>query len=375
MHITQVEVRVVGPPVVRHTWAHDLPEQYMTNTLVTIRTDNGIDGTGCAATFTNYDFDRTLAETLRHMIPMLIGKDPLQREALWSLLRSRTLPKAYGAQAAVDMALWDLLGKAAGLPVYQLLGGTRDRVMSYASTPLLPDVPAYLRFVDDLIAQGFKAIKFHAWGLPDPDLELCRAVRQQHPGQEVKFMFDAENNYDQRSALRAALELEDLGFAWFEAPISDYDVTGYRELVSRTNIPIIPAGNWIVELPLIAEIIATRTWSATRIDVGTCGGITPARKVIALAEAAGTSCEVQCWSYTLQQAADLHLIVAFPNCTYFEQPVPYDAFEYGAKNVIRTQPDGYVYVPQGPGLGIELDWDAIEAATIFRMDSASVVRG
>jgi len=374
MHITQVEVRVVGPPVIRHTWAHDLPEQYMTNTLVTIRTDDGIDGTGCAATFTGYDFDRTLAETLRHMIPMLIGQDPLQREALWNLLRSRTLPKAYGAQAAVDMALWDLLGKAAGLPVYQLLGGTRDRVLSYASTPLLPDVPAYLRFVDDLIAQGFKAIKFHAWGLPDPDLELCRTVRQQHPGQDVKFMFDAENNYDQRSALRAALELEDLGFAWFEAPISDYDITGYRELVSRSNIPIIPAGNWIIELPLIAEMIATKTWSATRIDVGTCGGITPARKVIALAEAAGTSCEVQCWSYTLQQAADLHLIVAFPNCTYFEQPVPYDAFEYGVKNPIRTQADGYVHVPQGPGLGIELDWDAIDAATIFRLDSADVVK-
>src|SRR5204863_765415 len=215
MKITHVEARVVGPPVVRHGWAHDLTDQYMTNTLVTVHTEEGVSGTGCAASFTNFDFDRSLVETLRHMIPMLVGKDPLQREALWNLLRSRTLPRAYGAQSAVDIALWDLLGKVAGLPVYQLLGGARDRVMSYASTPLLADVPAYLRFTDDLIAQGFKAIKFHAWGLPEPDMELCRAVRQAHPSQDVLFMFDAENNYDQRSALRAAMELEDLGFAWF----------------------------------------------------------------------------------------------------------------------------------------------------------------
>lgn len=369
MHITEVTVRVVGPPVIRHGWAHDLTDQYMTATLVTIRTDEGLEGTGCATTFTGYDFDRSVAETLRPLIPALIGKDPLHIEALWQMLRPRTLPRAYGAQSAIDMALWDLLGKKAGLPVYQLLGGARDHVPAYASTPLLPDVPAYLRFVDELIGQGFRVIKFHAWGLPEKDLELCRAVRKAHPGMDVAFMLDAEGNYDQKGALRAALELEGLGFTWFEAPLPDYDVLGYRELVSRTNLAIIPAGNWLVDLPLVREMIATRTWSAVRIDAGTCGGISPARKVLALAEAAGMSAEVQCWSYTLQQAADLHLIVAHPHCTYFEQPVPYNAFEYGAKNVIRTQPDGCVYVPKAPGLGIEIDWDAIQAATIHQSSS------
>lgn len=106
---------------------------------------------------------------------------------------------------------------------------------------------------------------------------------------------------------------------------------------------------------------------ATRIGAGTCGGTTPARKFLALAEAAGLLCEIQCWSYTLQQAANLHLICVFSNCPYSEQPVPYAAFEYGAKDVIRAQADGYVYAPQAPGFGILLDWEAIEAATSFKL--------
>ena len=81
------------------------------------------------------------------------------------------------------------------------------------------------------------------------------------------------------------------------------------------------------------------------------------------------NCEVQSWSYTLSQAVSLHLILAFRNCTYFEQPVPYDAYEYGMKDVIRTQADGYVYAPEGPGLGVEIDWDTMEESTILTLNS------
>lgn len=373
MKITEVTVRVIAPPVVRHTWAHDLPEQFMTMTLITLRTDAGIEGSGCTTSFTAFDFDRAIAETLRPLLPVLIGANPLAPEALWQELRPRTLPVAWGARSAIDIALWDIIGKAAGLPLYQVLGGARDRILSYASTPLLADVPAYLEFIENLIAQGFRAIKLHAWGLPGKDMDLCRAVRTHLPGDDIALMFDAEGNYDYMSALAAAVELESLGYRWFEAPLPDADLASYRELTRRTRIPILPAGNWVLDLPLVAECIATKTWGAARIDAGTCGGITPARKILALAEAGGLTCEIQCWSYTLQQAANLHLMCALPNCTYFEQPVPYDAFEYGVKTVLRTQADGYVYAPQAPGLGIELDWDAINAATIFKLDGEKSV--
>ena len=98
-------------------------------------------------------------------------------------------------------------------------------------------------------------------------------------------------------------------------------------------------------------------------------GFTQARKAVALVEAAGLDCEIMSWGFTLISAANLHLQLGFPNCKYFEQSVPYDSYEYGMKDVIRTQPDGYVYAPRGPGLGVEVDWEAMEKATIHKLGS------
>ena len=371
MKIVRVEVRVVGAPVERYTWSHDLPEQYMTNTIVRLTTDEGPQGVAGVSNYTSYDYDRYTAETIRHMIPILLGSDPLLREALAGRLRSRVFPLTPGAMAAVDIALWDLLGKVANLPIYQLLGGERDRISSYASTPMFEDVPAYLRFVDEMLEQGFRAVKFHAWCLPERDLELARAVRQHHPGDDIAFMMDAENNYDQLSALRVARELEDLRFTWFEAPLPDYDLDGYRELTSRVNIPVLPSGNWIQDLPAFAEALRTKAWRVARTDVTVCGGITPARKALALVETVGMNCEIMSWGNTLVSAANLHLMLAFPSCTYYEQAVPYEAYGYGMHDVIRTDRDGYVHAPPGPGLGVRVDWDAVDAATIHTIDSAA----
>jgi L-alanine-DL-glutamate epimerase-like enolase superfamily enzyme len=341
----------------------------MTNTLVQIHSDSGATGIGGVTNYTSYDYDRNTAETLRHLIPVLMGRDPLQRETLWRDLRPRAFPLAPGAMAAIDIALWDLLGKATNLPLYQLLGGARDRIPAYASTPLLPDVPAYLSFVDELIQQGFRAIKFHAWCIPDKDLELAREVRKHYAGDEIAFMHDAENNYDRSSALRVAAELEGLGFTWFEAPLPDYDLDGYRELTGSVRIPVLPSGNWFQDLPSFSAAILSKAWRVARTDITCCGGITPARKAMILAETAGMNCEVMCWGYTLISTANLHLMLAFPNATYYEQPVPYEAYEYGMQDVIRTQADGYVYAPHGPGLGVEVDWKAMAAATIHTFDT------
>lgn len=364
MKIEKVIVRVVAPKVARVTWSHDLPEQYNTLTLVQIRTDDGHEGIGAVGNYTSYNFDRYTAEAIRHLIPILVGSDPFEREDLWRRLRSRVFPPPPGAVAAVDIALWDLLAKAADLPLYQLLGGGRNRLLAYASTPLMADVPAYLRLVDDLIAQGFRAVKFHTWCLAERDLELCRAVRKHHPGGKIAFMLDVENNYNRQDALRAAAELADLGFTWFEAPLHDSDLDGYRELTRTSKIPIIPSGNWIQDLPAFASALSTKAWTIARTDATIMGGITPARKAMVLAETAGMNCEIMCWGYALISAANLQLMLGFLNSTYYEQPVPYDIYEYGMKDVVRTQPDGYVYAPKGPGIGLEVDWEAMEAATI-----------
>ena len=369
MRIDRVEVWVVGPDVQRFTWSHDIPEQHMTNTIVRIYTDDGAQGVGGVSNYTSHGYDRYTAETVRHMIPTLIGKDPLDREAIWRSLWSRVFPLAPGALTAVDIAIWDLLGNIANLPIYKLLGGARNSMPSYASTPLFDDVPSYLQFVDEMIEQGFRAVKFHCWCLPDKDLELARTVRQHHPGREVAFMLDVENNYDWHSALRVAKVLEELDFTWFEAPLMDYDLDGYEKLTRRVDVPILPSGNWIQDLPAYQEALRRRCWTSARTDVTVCGGFTAARKYLALVEAAGMKCEIMSWGNTLVSTANLHLMLAFNCSSYFEQAVPYEPYEYGMVDVIRTQKDGQVAAPQGPGLGVRVDWDVMQAATIHKLDS------
>ena len=251
MKIDRVEVLAVAAKVQRFTWSYDIPEQHMTNTLVRIYTDDGVEGVGGVSNYTSFDFDRYTAETMRHMIPALVGQDPLQREQIWSLLESRVFPLAPGALAAIDIALWDLLGKHANLPVYQLLGGACDRMPSYASTPLFDDVATYLRFVEQMIDQGFRAVKFHCWCLPEKDQGTRpRGAQKPFPDRDIAFMLDVENNYDWQSALEMAKELGDLAFTWFEAPLMDYDREGYRRADrARVSIPIVPSGNWVQDMP------------------------------------------------------------------------------------------------------------------------------
>ena len=123
MKIDNVEVRVISPRGERYTWSHDLPEQYMTITLVRIRTDDGAEGIGGVGNYTSFHSDRYTAETLRHLIPLLPGLDPLLPEDVRNRLRPRVFPITPAALAVIDIALWDLMGKVARLPIYQLLGG------------------------------------------------------------------------------------------------------------------------------------------------------------------------------------------------------------------------------------------------------------
>ena len=367
--IESVKVMCVGPPVERHTWSHDLPRQFMTNIVVRVSTDDGRVGVGAVWNATSFDFDRYTAEAMRHLIPILVGADPLQREAILHQMRPRVFPLPAGAIAAVEIALFDLAAQQAGEPLYRLLGGTRDRLPAYASPPMLADVPAYLDFVAQCVESGFRAIKFHTWCDLARDLELARAVRRGYPDAGIDFMLDVENNYQREEAMRAGRELADLGFRWFEAPLPDHDLEGYRALTRELSIPVLPSGNWVQDLSLFREAVHTRTWGAARTDVTMMGGIGPARKAAALARSAGLDCEIMSWGYNLAAAANLHLMLAAGNCSYFEQALPFESFEYAMIDVIRPGPDGFVSAPDRPGLGLRVDWAAMEAATFHVVET------
>ena len=368
LRIDRAEVFVVGPDTERYTWAEGMSGQYMANIILRLTTAGGLEGIAGAAMITPHGFDRSVGETLRWLLPDVIGLSPGEREAAWHRLRTLGTPEVPQARSLIDIALWDMAARQADMPLYQLLGGARTKILSYASTPLLPSNQPYVDYVAERQREGYKAIKFHCWCNPARDLPMCEAVHERFAGSGLDLMLDVEQRYDRNAALRVGRRLGEMGFGWFEAPLVDTDIEGYRALKRKTAVPIIAAGNTWLDLQMIEQAIRLDAWSAVRVDATICGGITPIRKIMALAEASGMNVEIQCWGYTLTQAANLQVMLAFANCTYFEQPAPYPAFEYGSVDVIRTDREGYVHAPEGPGLGVRVDWDAVKKATILNFE-------
>jgi L-alanine-DL-glutamate epimerase-like enolase superfamily enzyme len=364
--VERAEVFVVGPPTERYAWSESMSEQFMANTVLRLTTRGGLEGVAGAAMCSSHEFDRSVAETLRYLLPEVMGRSALEREALWYRLRTLNTPLVPQAQSLVDIALWDLAAKAADLPLWRMLGGARDAIPAYASTPLLADGRAYVDYVAERAEEGYRAVKFHCWCNPARDLPMVEAVRAAFPPERMALMLDVEQRYDRHQATAAARRLEPLAMTWFEAPLLDSDLDGYAELRLVSTVPILPGGNTVLDLSQVRLGLAMGAWSMARVDATIVGGITPTRKIMALAEAHNTSCELQCWGYTLTQAANLHLMQAFTNCGWFEQPAPYPAFEYGSLDVIRPDADGMVRVPDGSGLGVRVDWPAIERASLLR---------
>jgi L-alanine-DL-glutamate epimerase-like enolase superfamily enzyme len=362
--IERIQAAAIGPDVDRYSWASDLDQQYGTLTIVRAFDDKGFEGVGATPSYSTGRFDLAILETLRHLAPRVVGTDPLEREAVWYGLQDFALPVLLGAQSALDIALWDIVAQRAGVPLHQLLGGSRTRLLAYASTPLLPDADAYVAFVGDLLARGFRAVKFHAWCEADRDLHMLRKVHAAHAGSGIAMMHDAEQRYDRSSALRVARELDAMGFGWLEAPLPDQDLEGYAELRRRVGVPIIAGGNTILDIQSVSDALRRHPWDALRVDVTVAGGFTPSRKLVALAEGAGLWTELQSWGYTLIQAANLHLGLGVARTGMFELPVPAEPHEYGVKNPYRIGEDGHVEAPTAPGLGVLVDWERMQAAEV-----------
>lgn len=365
--ISKIDVYVVSGPDALYKTSSLYGNLTITNTIVRIRTKDGYEGIGSAMSWTEGGVDLSLAESIRHLVPFLLGKSALHREEIYKLLVSRCVHLTPLAQSPFDIALWDLVAKYANMPLYQFLGGARNKILSYASTPFLPSIEDYIQHVHELIDQGYRAIKFHTWCKPEQDLSLVEAIHDVFKDSGLTFMLDVESAYTRNEALRVAKVLEEFGYGWFEAPLPDTDLDGYAELRSKVQIPIIPAGNTLLHLNQIEQGIQKGCWSRVRVDATLAGGITQTRKIMGLAEANSMTVELQSYGYTLSQAANLHMMLAFTNCLYFEQAIPIEPLEFAALDTIRTDKNGYVHAPEGNGLGIEMDWDLIETSAVHKM--------
>ena len=375
--IDRVEVLALGPDLPRHAYTAHLPAPYTTSTLVRITDADGAQGLGQFDSDSYGAFDLAPLETLRTLAPRLIGGDPLDRVATWDDLRDHgTAPDMPGVRSALDIALWDLVARRTGVPLHELIarrpaGAVPERLPAYASLPTLASPAAYAEDVARYRAEGYTAFKIHAWGDAERDLDAIRAAREV-AGDGVALIYDAEGCFDRPTAERMMPALGDLGVRWFEAPLPDLDLEGYRRLMRLGGVAIVPAGDAIWDERLIREVMHDPPWSAMRFDVTFAGGITSAIRLFDVAAAFGMDVEVTSYGQTLVQSANLHVMLAFGRTSFFERAVPSAEFEFGVTTPITMDAGGTVGVLDAPGLGVTLDDDAIASAVLasFSVDTS-----
>jgi galactonate dehydratase len=301
--------------------------------------------------------------------PRLLGRDPFDAAAIWHDL-SRSLYARTGgmlveAIAGVDIALWDLMGKAVGVPIHKLLAGIgRTEVAAYASSIMVADDEETVREAERAVSSGFTGLKLKVAGDPVRDLKRVDDVRRAI-GDDVKLFVDANWAYDLPTAIRVGDALSERGVEWLEEPLVPEDHAGYRALAVRTRIAI-ACGESEFTADGLSDLITSRSISFVQPDVARAGGISETRRIANLAD----SCHVAFaphvgFSGAVCVAATLQLCAAAPNFSVFEamvipNPLREELCVEAPGTVQTLTPEGCVPVPSGPGLGIEIRDDALE---------------
>ncbi|MDP3063225.1 MAG: enolase C-terminal domain-like protein [Chloroflexota bacterium] len=299
---------------------------------------------------------------------LLLGADAMFRESLWHTMVDYGVRRGGQAKTATlmaaDVALWDLVGKTLGAPIYQLLGGFRDKVLAYASSPYHGDAQAYVEEALQYKERGFKAYKIHPGKRPAREaIELCRKVREA-VGPEMSLMLDwgsGPGEYSQ--ALQVGRALEGLEFCWFEDPVPFWELENLVDLAKRIDVPI--ALHDYIQ-PLLNPLVNYLTRGAGKIlrSDSVKHGITGLRKVAALCEEHGLRLEPHHGGNSLMNVANLHILWSISNAQFFEHIIPPEWHQFGLKRDIEVDRDGCVSAPDAPGLGFEVDWEIVEGHRI-----------
>jgi len=330
--------------------------------LVTISTDEGLDGHAfLGSSYLPANLEAPLL--IHHLKPLLVGANPLERERLNVDLWTRARATPIRTIGAIDVALWDLGGKIAGLPIHQMLGSFRSEVPAYASSQKHATVAAYCEQALYYRDNGWAAYKIHPPQRWREDIEICAAVREA-VGDDYTLMLDSTWGYDFTQAMRVGRAVEELGYYWYEDPLADQDIYNYVKLRAKLDIPIMATEYPLAGFDSFAPWIMQQATDYLRGDVAVKGGLTTLIKAAHLAEAFGLNFEVHHGGNSLNNVANLHAIMAIRNCEFFEVLLPDDAQKYGLAEEIRVDANGMVAAPMKPGLGAEIDFDLIKAKTV-----------
>lgn len=336
--------------------------------LVKIETKNGLVGYGEAACFGGSQKTTTrLIDS--ELAPILRGRDPFLREQLWEELYQKTMQHGRGgvaihALSGVDIALWDIVGKATSLPLYKLLGGAHDQLKAYASggfyshgkktTDLIEEVRSYLD-------KGFKAVKIKiGFGSINESYERVKALVDNLPSQ-VDIMVDANGVLTPKQAVKLARKLEPLDISFIEEPVSPNNPEGSSFVRSMTTLNIAGFENCftrfeykgLLEKGAIDILQADATW---------CGGISEGEKITNLAETWNKPFIPHAYSSIVSLVSNMHLAASTNNATYMEVDQTPNALRtrLTKNSPLSLTEEGKLEMPQKPGLGIDIDEDALE---------------
>ena len=372
MKITAIETFDLTCPLERpFGWSQGWLDQRST-TLVKVTTDDGLVGWGEGAA-------ASLINGL--LAPLLIGQDPMDRAGLWERMfhalynGNNSVGLAGSALSALDIALWDLAGKATGLPVCALLGGkVRDKVAVYATGLYYTGGEFPDRLLDEArgyVAAGFKGMKTKVGGLSiAEDVARVRALRDAI-GPDIHLMVDANEAYNATTAIRIGHKLADLDLVWFEEPVNAQDLDAYLEV--KAALPMAIAGGENLRTRYeFKPYLTRRAYDIVQPDIMHCGGITEMQRICAMANACGIQVNPHVWGSPVMIAATLHLAATLPPCPparnaqpYMQEPVmEFDRTPSAIRQELCAVPfdqeDSFVRVPTGPGLGIEVDEGVVE---------------
>jgi L-alanine-DL-glutamate epimerase-like enolase superfamily enzyme len=359
--IVAVEIHAVGNESTTACYSGQEEPLKEVNNILRITTADGFEGISGVDSYHQEEFSDEHLRELQGVAADLVALQSLDPVEVGTMLEQSRPDLSDAVRSSIDIALWDLAARKAGRPLYKLLGEKRESMEPYASLPFYDTLPEYVDAVNEYAKLGYKTFKFHVWGSIEEDLRLVELVQQTFVDTSYRFMFDLESAYDLEDALRVGEKMDEGLFLWFEAPVDDALLEQYGELRSRLAVQIIPAGYNIYSPEFIGQGIEMGAWDAGRFDVTTVGGISKSLELLMIANDAGMPIEIQSWGHSLTQVADLHLMLANERTEYFEAPMPKEAFEFGMKNG-NLLDRGRVVAPDGPGLGINVDWDRLATA-------------
>ena len=371
--IVQVEIHAVGIHETTARYSGREHPWYEVNNILRITTADGYEGVSGVDAYYKDGFSDALLVELKGAAEALLQLGALDPVVVARLLGEKYPGLSDAARASIDIAMWDLAARRAGLPLHKLLGSSRNSIAAYASLPFYETLPEYLAAVAEYAAAGYSTFKFHTWGDIERDLQLVRKVQERFAETGYRFMVDLESVYSLEEAQRLGEQMDRGLFIWFEAPVDDRSLASYAELRRNLDLSIIPAGYNVYSQDFIREGIAQQAWDAARFDATVVGGITRALQLLMIADAAGMPVEFQSWGYSFTQVVNLHLMLANDRTEFFEAPMPSTPFEFGMNNGVLFQ-GGSAMPPAGAGLGIDVNWDGLAGADFHRKAVVSSAR-